>query len=136
VRPGGQLAVQLPSNHDHPSHRLIREIAAEEPFRRALEGWVRPSPVLGIDAYAELLHAGGGADLTVFEKVYPHVLRDADAVADWTSGTALVPYFERLSEPMRDAFVQRYRERLRERWPAGPVFFGFRRTLFAATRAA
>jgi trans-aconitate 2-methyltransferase len=136
VRPGGQLAVQLPSNHDHPSHRLIREISAEEPFRRALEGWMRPSPVLGIDAYAELLHASGGVDLTVFEKVYPHVLRDADAVADWTSGTALVPYFERLSEPMRDAFMRRYRERLRERWPDGPIFYGFRRTLFAATRAA
>lgn len=27
-----------------------------------------------------------------------------------------------------------YRKRLRQLWPGSPVFYGFRRTLFAATR--
>ena len=135
VRPGGQLAVQLPSNHNHVSHVFIRETAGEEPFRQALNGWTRESPVLSIEAYAQLLYDAGGQDITVFEKVYPHVLADADAVADWTSGTALVPYMERLLEALREPFMQRYRERLRAVWPQGPVFYGFRRTLFAATKA-
>jgi trans-aconitate 2-methyltransferase len=135
VRPGGQLAVQLPSNHGHVTHRLITEIAGEEPFRTALGGWTRESPVLGVDQYANLLYQNGATDLTVFEKVYPHVLADADALADWTSGTALIPYFERLPADLHDAFMDRYRDRLRAQWPAGPVFYGFRRTLFAATRA-
>ncbi len=134
LRPGGQLAVQLPSNHTHMTHRLITTIAGEEPFRTALDGWQRAMPVLGIEAYADLLYAAGGRDLTVFEKVYPHVLESADALADWTSGTTLVPYFERLPADLRDPFMAQYRARLRAQSPVGPVFYGFRRTLFAATR--
>jgi trans-aconitate 2-methyltransferase len=133
VRPGGQLVVQQPSNHGHATHLLIREIAGEEPFRAALSGFSRSSPVLGIDAYARLLHEAGGRDLVVFEKVYPHVLQGADALADWTSGAALVPYFERLPPAMHAAFMSRYRERLRAAFPGESVFYGFRRTLFAAT---
>jgi trans-aconitate 2-methyltransferase len=134
LRPGGQVAVQMPSNHGHATHVLITEIAGEELFRSELGGWTRTSQVLGIDRYAEILYACGGQDITVFEKVYPHVLEGPDALADWTSGTALVPYFELLSEEMQERFMQRYRERLRELYLPGPVFYGFRRTLFAGTR--
>jgi trans-aconitate 2-methyltransferase len=136
VRPGGQLAVQVPSNHTHPSHRLIVETATEAPFRDALGGWTRHAPVLGIDDYAALLFAAGAERITVFEKVYAHVLADADAMADWTAGTALVPYMERLPESLRPAFTERYRARLRERFPGSPVFYPFKRTLFAATKPA
>ena len=135
VKPGGQLVVQLPSNHGHDTHVLIRTLAAEEPFVTALAGYTRASPVLGIDEYALLLHRAGAASLTVFEKVYPHLLEGADALAEWTKGTALVPYFERLPASMHNAFMDRYRARLAERWPERPVFYGFRRTLFAASRA-
>ncbi len=134
VKPGGQLVVQEPSNHGHESHVLIRVVASEEPFRSELGGFTRKVPVLGIERYAELLHAHGGTKLTVMEKVYPHVLPDADALAEWTSGTALVPYFERLPREMHNLFMDRYRARLRERFEDKPLFYGFRRTIFAATR--
>jgi trans-aconitate 2-methyltransferase len=136
VRPGGQLAVQLPSNHTHPTHTLIMEIASEEPFRHALKGWNRVSPVLSIREYAELLHEHGATEITIFEKVYPSLLEDSDALADWTAGSTLVPYFERLPEPLHEPFMTRYRERLRALFPAAPVFYTFRRILFAATRPA
>ncbi|HYF49702.1 MAG TPA: methyltransferase domain-containing protein [Planctomycetota bacterium] len=135
VKPGGQLAVQLPSNHKHVTQTLLEEIAAGEPFAAALNGWRKSFPVLEVERYAELLYAAGGRELTVFAKIYPHVLADADAIADWTSGTALVPYFERLSA-LKDEFLKRYRQRLKEVYPNTPVFFGFKRILFAATRAA
>ena len=32
--PGGQLAVQVPANHDHPSHLVAERVAAEAPFTR------------------------------------------------------------------------------------------------------
>lgn len=136
VRPNGQLVVQLPSNHPHPTHTLIREIAAEEPFVSALSGWNRLPPVLSISEYAELLHEHGGKELTVFEKVYPSLLDNSDALAQWTQGTALVPYFERLPEKLHETFMKRYRERLAARFPSSPVFYPFRRILFAATRAS
>jgi trans-aconitate 2-methyltransferase len=136
LRPSGQLAVQVPSNHNHPSHRLIQQIAGETPFREALNGYSRESPVLTIDGYAQCLHDAGGEDITVYEKVYPHVLEDADSVAEWTTGTTLVPYLERLSESFKDRFQHEYRRRLRSIWPESPVFYGFRRTLFAAKAPA
>jgi trans-aconitate 2-methyltransferase len=135
LRPEGQLAVQMPSNHGHLTHRLIDELAGKEPYHTALGGWKRVFPVLRIDQYAELLFQSGSTDITVFEKVYPHVLENADALADWTSGTALVPYFERMPDEMREAFMQEYRDRLREAYPGSPVLYGFRRTLFAASRS-
>jgi trans-aconitate 2-methyltransferase len=133
VRPGGQLAVQVPSNQRHPALVYIRDVAREEPFATALGGYNRDFPVLTVDRYADLLYESGGTDLTVLEKVYPHILEDADALADWSLGTALVPYLERLPVELHESFLGQYRDRLRARWPGKPVFYGFRRILFAAT---
>jgi trans-aconitate 2-methyltransferase len=135
ISPGGQLALQLPSNHDHISHTLLRDIAAEPPFCDTFQGWSRRVPVLPLDRYAALLYACGGCDITVIEKVYPHVLADADAVLEWTLGTAALPYLSRLPAPLQPAFVTRYRALLRERLPQSPIFYGFRRTLLSARRA-
>ena len=135
VRPGGQLAVQTPANHKHPAHTAIIETALEEPFLSALQGWVRISPVLEIDTYAELLYRSGGQEITVLEKVYPVLMPDAAAVAEWTSGTTLVPYFERLPAELHEPFLHRYREKLRQIWPTDPVFYTFRRIIFAAGKS-
>jgi trans-aconitate 2-methyltransferase len=134
VNPGGQLVVQTPANHNHPAHLAIIETAREEPFVSALQGWYRVSPVLEIDTYAELLYRCGGQEITVFEKVYPVLLPDAAAVAEWTSGTTLVPYFERLPPELHEPFLHRYREKLRLIWPTAPVFYTFRRILFSADK--
>lgn len=132
LNPGGQLAIQMPSNHTHATHRLIIQVAGEEPFRTALSGWRRAVPVLSIEQYADLLFASGAEDLTVIEKVYPHVLPDSDALAEWTRGTALIPYIERLPDELHEPFLARYRTLLREQFPQQPVFYGFRRILLAA----
>jgi trans-aconitate 2-methyltransferase len=131
--PDGQLVIQLPSNHRHPAITMIAATAGEEPFRSALSGWVRESQVLEIDRYAELLYLSGGTEMTVFEKVYGHVLNDSDAIAEWTSGTAIIPYFERLPDDLHPLFLDRYRAKLAGIWPHGPVFFTFRRIFMAAT---
>jgi trans-aconitate 2-methyltransferase len=133
LRPGGQLAVQLPSNHRHPSHSMIILTATEEPFRTALNGWVRVPPLLEIDRYVELLYRSGGTEITVFEKAYGHIMDDADAIVEWTSGTALIPYFERLPGELHPLFLNSYREKLATIWPHGPIYFTFRRIFMAAT---
>jgi trans-aconitate 2-methyltransferase len=91
--------------------------------------------VLPVEQYAEILFAQGAESLTVYEKVYPHVMENADSVVEWTSGTLLVPYFERLGD-MKDPFLDAYRRRLREKMPGSPVFYGFRRILFSAAKPA
>jgi trans-aconitate 2-methyltransferase len=133
LREGGQIAVQVPSNHMHMSQLLIRETAREEPFRTLLRGYVRQSPVLTTDGYAQVLFDLGAEDIIVLERVYPHVLEDADAAVEWVSGTALLPYFERLGG-RRGEFVEVYRQKLRAAFPGSPIFYPFKRTFFAARR--
>lgn len=131
--PGGQIAVQVPSNHNHISHQIYRETASEEPFRSWLNGFQRYAPVLSIDEYARLFFLCGAEDIVIFEKVYAHVLEDSDAVVEWISGTALVPYFERLNEH-KEEFVNAIRAKMRIALPDRPVFYPFRRTLFSARK--
>ena len=130
---GGQIAVQIPSNHNHISHQIYRETASEEPFKSILKGFQRLAPVLTIDDYARIFFDRGAEDIIVFEKIYPHVLEDSDAVVEWISGTALVPYFERLGE-YKDEFVQAIRRKMKAAMPDNPVFYPFRRTLFSARK--
>src|SRR5688500_10835254 len=87
LKPGGQIAVQVPSNHNHVSHQIYRETASEEPFKSILHGFQRYAPVLSIDEYARLFFDCGAENIVVFEKVYLHVLEDSDAVVEWISGT-------------------------------------------------
>ena len=133
LKPGGQLAVQVPSNHNHISHQIYRETADEEMFKFILNGFQRYAPVLSIDNYARILFQCGAEDIVVFEKVYPHILEDSDAVVEWISGTALVPYFERLGKYKED-FVIAIREKMRAAMPDSPVFYPFKRTLFSARK--
>jgi len=134
LSPGGQIAVQLPSNHNHETQLIIHELAKEPPFASALGGWVRKSPVLSIGAYAEILYECGGMDINVFEKVFPHVLNDADAIADWLAGTMMRPYLSRLSAELQARFMDTYKERLRRIYTKDPVFYPFRRIFFSALK--
>jgi len=133
LNPGGQIAVQVPSNHNHISHQIYRETADEEKFKFILNGFQRYAPVLSIEDYARILFRCGAEDIVVFEKVYAHVLADSDAVVEWISGTALVPYFERLGK-YKEEFVDAIREKMRTVMPDSPVFYPFKRTLFSARK--
>ena len=83
------------------------------------------------DEYAELLFLNGGSEITVYDKVYPHILQNADEVFDWVSGTTMIPYIERLPKYLHESFRQSIRERLHEIWREEPLLFPFRRILMA-----
>jgi trans-aconitate 2-methyltransferase len=132
LKPGGQLLVQVPSNHDHFTHEFIRTLAAQEPYYSALNGWTRLSPVLNIESYAKIMFDQNGSAITVFEKVYPHVLKDSGALVDWVSGTALIPYLERLPESLKTEFLATYQTKLAGHFQESPVLYPFKRTLMTA----
>ena len=135
LKSGGQIAVQVPSNHNSTAHLTIVEVAKREPFVSVLGGWTRQSPVMPIETYAELLFREDAQDIVVFEKVYPHVLENSDAIVEWISGTALLPYFERLSD-FKEQFVAEIRQEMSLNMPGNPVFYPFRRTFFSARKVA
>ena len=136
VEPGGELCVQVPANDEHASHRAAAEVAREEPFRTALGGYVRRSPVLTADGYASLLGELGYRDVDARTVVYEHLLPARDGVLAWVEGSLLTDYAARLGETELAAFTARYRERLAETLPdARPFRYQFTRVLFRAVRA-
>jgi len=136
LEPHGQLVVQMPAQRRPAAYAAIVETARSEPHRSALHGFEAPWPVLSIEEYAEILVAQGAEDVTAFDKVYLHSLPDADALADWQSGTALLPYKERLQPDDYAAFEADLRVRLRRSWPQRPVTLAFRRSIIAARKPA
>jgi trans-aconitate 2-methyltransferase len=112
LHPDGQLAVQMPANHDHPSHLVAAEVAGTEPFRTALGGYHRESPVREPEWYALLLDRLGLLDQHVRLQVYLHHLAARDEVVEWVRGTLLTDYQARMPEELFTEFLAAYRERL------------------------
>lgn len=134
---GGMLAVQVPANHEHPSHVLAAELAGHEPYATALGGYVRVSPVLAAAKYALLLARLGLVDIRVRQEVYVHTLAAPEDVVEWMRGTTLTDYERRLTPELFEAFLAAYRPRLMDVLPdERPHVFPFQRILFRATRPA
>jgi len=133
---GGQLAVQMPANFDHPSHRVAAEVATESPFREALGEYVHPArPVLAPEEYAVLLERLGYAAQHVRLQVYGHRLAARDEVVEWVRGTLLTTYEARLPAALYAHYLERYRARLLcQLEDTRPYFFTFNRVLLWATR--
>lgn len=133
LRPGGQLAIQVPANLDHPSHVLAAEIAHEQPFLNAMGG--RPPRdtvvnVLAPEAYAQLLFQLGFADQHVRLQVYPHLLDDPVDVVEWMRATSLTRFARVLPDELFEEFLTRFRQRVRETFgDRRPFFYPFKRIL-------
>jgi trans-aconitate 2-methyltransferase len=134
LRPGGQLAVQVPSNAEMPSHRVAARVAQREPYLSAFGGTPPPDPVatnvLAPEVYAQLLFDLGFQRQLVRLQVYPHVLPRSRDVVEWVRGTTLTR-FEKVLEPsLFQQFLAEYeRELLAEIGEREPFFFAFRRVL-------
>jgi trans-aconitate 2-methyltransferase len=134
--PSGQVAFQVPAQHDTLTHVLAGELAAAEPFRSAFGGWRRSQPVLAPDAYARLLYRCGFTDPKVQLIVYPHILASREDVVEWVKGTLLTEYKRHLPATVYDQFVTAYRARLLERLDdSRPFFYPFKRILCWGQRA-
>ena len=123
LTPHGQLAVQMPANDEHPSHRIAAEVAREfgtEP---------RPDFLLPIERYAQLLHHLGYRRQHVRMQVYGHVLPSTDDVVEWVRG-ALLTHYESALGPRYEAFLAEYRRRLHAvLGDESPYFYTYKRVL-------
>ncbi|MEX2032344.1 MAG: methyltransferase domain-containing protein [Dehalococcoidia bacterium] len=131
VKPGGQVAVQMPANGGHVSHRTAALVAVEEPFRNALGGWVRQDPVVAPDWYATLFHDTLHCEeQRVRLDVYGHELADTRATVEWVKGSLLTAYLARLPEDLHAPFLARYEEAVvAELGDRAPYFYPFPRVL-------
>ena len=135
--PGGQLAIQMPRNHEAPSHGLMRKAAEAGPWRDKLAGVRTIRPVLEPARYYDVLKPFC-SDLEVWETTYQQPLTGKDPVAQFTAGTGLRPYLDLLQEPERTQFYETYAGLLAEAYPMradGITIFPFRRLFIVARRA-
>jgi trans-aconitate 2-methyltransferase len=140
---GAELAVQVPGNWDAPSHRALRAVAGEDPWRGRLADAAAARPVPDAEGYARLLLSAGCA-VDAWETTYVHLLPTPAAATEhpvlrWMEGTALRPVRATLGEGEWAEFLRRLGARLADAYPVvdGHVPFPFRRVFVVArTRAA
>lgn len=134
----GELAIQVPSNFDHPSHQIIADLADEEPFCSAGDGPILSDPVKSVlkpEEYSELLRSLGFERQHVRLQVFGHELPSTEAVVGWTSGTTLTRIKRHLPPGLYADFVAEYRRRLlAEIGEGAPYFYAFKRILMWAKR--
>jgi len=136
LKRGGWLAIQMPHNFAAPSHSCIVDAIQQGPWRTRLEPYLRPQPVAAPQHYWRLLQAQV-ATLEIWESEYLQVLEGANPVAEYTKGSWLKQFLDRLEEPERSAFEADYRVRVIAAYPAeanGQTLFPFRRLFIVAQR--
>lgn len=124
LAPHGQLAIQMPSNEDHPSHAVAAELA------QSLGVEPRRSSVLPPERYAEILHHLGCRHQHVRLQVYGHALDSSRSVVDWVKGSLLTDYQRRMTDDAFKEFLERYTERLLAAiGDRKPYFYTYKRLL-------
>lgn len=128
LKPGGQLAVQIPTMDTEPVHKIAAETAKE--FSQELGGYVRRLEVLAPETYAKLLYKLGFVKQEVKLQVYGHVLPSREAVVEWYRGTLLTAYESKLDAQTYEQFVERYQQKLFQLLEdERPFFFPYKRIL-------
>lgn len=136
VATGGLLAVQMPRNHQAPSHTVMTALARSAPWRERLGSLVRETPVAAPADYDALLQPYG--DVDIWETEYLQILHGVDPVKEWTKGTALRPFLQALGPDDARTFEEAYAAALRPAYPSrddGTTLFPFRRLFLVLRRA-
>jgi trans-aconitate 2-methyltransferase len=139
VAPGGAFAAQLPGNHEGPTHRLMREMAASPAWRRWFpSGKVREWHSSDLAHYYDVL-APHAARLEMWETSYLHFFSGAEDIVEWYKGSGMRPYLEAIDTDEEKRFAAEYLEGIRGLCPPrsnGRVLFPFRRLFMIAYRKA
>lgn len=129
LAPGGQLAVQMPTNADHPSHTAASSLASEWMGEAAPPDAVATN-VLPPERYALILHDLGFERQHVRIQVYTHLLETSAQVVEWVKGTSLTRFSAVLAPDQYERFVAEYRRRLLDAiGESSPYLYTFKRLL-------
>lgn len=136
LAPGGVLAVQMPDNLDEPSHRLMRETAAEARFAVHIGDANRlRSRILGVRQYYDLL--AHDAQVDIWQTVYHHRMTDAAAIVQWLRATGLRVFVDALPAPLQTEYLTAYERRIAAAYPVqadGSRLLAFPRLFVVARR--
>ena len=127
LAPNGQLAIQMPANDEHASHRTAAAVAS----RFGIEP--RHDPLLTPERYATLLHRLGYRRQIVRVQIYGHELPRSRDVVEWVKGALLTDYERQLTPADYQRFLEEYeRDLIAEIWDTAPYFYTYKRILMWA----
>lgn len=129
VNENGQFAVQMPVQAENVLNKILLELVQEKPFADHLNGWKREPTMLSIDEYAQIMFEGGLREIQIIQKVYPIIADDAGELFDFISGSALMPYMERLSAAQQEVLASEFIQRIKETFKRFPAIYAFKRLL-------
>lgn len=139
LAPGGVLAIQVPDNRQEPTHRLMREVAAEAPWAIAIgDADKLRTRLLSIEGYYDLL-AADAANVDVWRTAYQHPMASAAAIVEWVSGTGLKPFVDRLTPELKSSYLAEYERRIATAYPSrsdGRLLLAFPRMFIVAQKKA
>lgn len=135
---GGSLAIQMPDNLNEPSHRLMREVAANGPWASKLaDAAGQRTDMASASEYFSMLRPQC-ARVDVWRTTYHHQLSDGAAgVVEWFKGSGLIPFLSPLTESERAQYLEQYLAEVEKAYPAladGSVLLPFPRLFMVATR--
>ena len=135
---GGSLAIQMPDNLNEPSHRLMREVAANGPWASKLASAAgQRTEMASASDYFSMLRPHC-ARVDVWRTTYHHQLSGGAAgVVEWFKGSGLIPFLSPLNEEERAQYLQQYLTAVSNAYPAlgdGSVLLPFPRLFIVATR--
>jgi trans-aconitate 2-methyltransferase len=111
VAPGGAFAMQVPRNYEDISQQLVRQAVADprwaDRLKHVRDWWNGLEP----ERYYDLL-IPKSQSVDLWETRYFHLLEGHDAVFRWMMGTSLRPFADALESPLKNVFLQHYRELL------------------------
>jgi trans-aconitate 2-methyltransferase len=130
----GQFAVQMPVQKENLLNKILLGLVEEKPFSDFLHGWKRESPLLSIDQYAQIMFENGLNNIQIIQKVYPIIADSPENLFDFISGSALIPYLERLSETQQQLFVTEFKIRIQQAFKCFPAIYAFKRLLLYGSK--
>lgn len=137
LAPGGVLAVQMPDNWQESTHALMREVAAQSPWREALAAHTPARvPIGSVAQYYDWL-APFADSVDVWHTVYQHVMDGPAAIVQWLRSTGLKPFVDPLPAALADSFLAEYERRIDAAYPAradGKRLLAFPRLFLVARR--
>lgn len=134
LRPGGQLAIQIPKNGDHISQRVAYTLEKEPPYYQYPPCSLEKN-TLESEAYAALLHRLGFRSIKVRMYVYLHELQSGAETVEWMKGSLLNHYKSTQPPEVFSLFETEYRNQIdRAIGQQSPYLFTFKRILMHAVR--
>jgi len=137
LAPGGTLAVQMPDNRNEPTHRLMREVAARDPWKAKIgEAAAGRVSILSPGEYYDLL-SPLAESVDLWRTTYFHILPSPSAVVDWVRATGLRPFLAPLDHVGQQTFLQHYQAEIDLAYPKrrdGNVLLAFPRLFLVARR--